>query len=50
MGLRAWALRRVMGRLRITDDIVNYLSTFQRLGENFEVQLPGELLSTQSLY
>src|SRR5437660_4892558 len=33
-----------MGRLRITDDIVNYLSTFQRLGENFEVQLPGELL------
>ena len=44
MGLRAWALRRVMGRLRITDDIVNYLSTFQRLGENFEVQLPGELL------
>ena len=44
MGLRAWALRRVMGRLRITDDIVNYLSTFQRLGETFEVQLPSELL------
>jgi hypothetical protein len=44
MGLRAWALRRVMGRLRITDDIVKYLSTFQRLGENFEVQLPSELL------
>ena len=44
MGLRAWALRRVMGRLRITDDIVNYLSTFQRLGETFEVQLPTELL------
>jgi hypothetical protein len=44
MGLRAWALRRVMGRLRITDDIVSYLSTFQRLGETFEVQLPGELL------
>jgi hypothetical protein len=33
-----------MGRLRITDDIVKYLSTFQRLGETFEVQLPGELL------
>jgi len=44
VGLRAWALRRVMGRLRITDDIVNYLSTFQRLGETFEVQLPSELL------
>jgi hypothetical protein len=33
-----------MGRLRITDDIVSYLSTFQRLGETFEVQPPGELL------
>ena len=33
-----------MGRLRITDDIVRYLSTFQRLGETVEVQLPGELL------
>ena len=44
MSLRAWALRRLMGRLRITDDIVRYLSTFQRLGETVEVQLPGELL------
>ena len=33
-----------MGRLRITDDIVRHLSTFQRLGETVEVQLPGELL------
>jgi hypothetical protein len=33
-----------MGRFRITDDIVRYLSTFQRLGETVEVQLPGELL------
>src|SRR3954463_7813431 len=33
-----------MGRLRITDDIVRHLTTFQRLGENVEVQLPGELL------
>ena len=33
-----------MGRLRITDDIVRYLSTFQRLGETVEVELPGELL------
>ena len=44
MGLRAWLLRRVMGRLRITDDIVRHLSTFQRLGETLEVQMPGELL------
>lgn len=33
-----------MGRLRITDDIVRHLSTFQRLGETLEVQMPGELL------
>jgi hypothetical protein len=33
-----------MGRLRIDDDIVRHLSTFQRLGETFEVQSPGELL------
>src|SRR5207249_3309470 len=44
MSLRAWALRRLMGRLRITDDVVRYLSTFQRLGETVEVQLPGELI------
>jgi hypothetical protein len=42
--LRTWALRRAMGRLRITDDIVRHVSTFQRLGETLEVQLPGELL------
>src|SRR5436853_2705472 len=44
MGVRTWMLRRAMGRLRITDDIVRYLSTFQRLGETVEVELPGELL------
>ena len=44
MGVRAWVLRKAMGRMRITPDIVRYLSTFQRLGENVEVQLPGELL------
>jgi hypothetical protein len=44
MTLRAWALRRAMGRLRITDDIVRHLTTFQRLGETVEVQLPSELL------
>ena len=44
MGVRTWILRRAMGRFRITDDIVRHLSTFQRLGETVEVQLPGELL------
>ena len=41
---RAWMLRRLMGRLRITDDVVRHLSTFQRLGETVEVELPRELL------
>jgi hypothetical protein len=44
VGLRAFLLRQAMGRLRITDDIVRHLSTFQRLGETVEVQLPTELL------
>jgi hypothetical protein len=44
MGLKTWALRRAFGRFRITDDIVRHLSTFQRLGESMEVELPGELL------
>ena len=44
MPIRAWMLRRLMGRLRITDDAVRHLSTFQRLGETVEVELPGELL------
>ena len=44
MGIQAWALRHAMGRLRISDDIVRHLTTFQRLGETVEVQLPSELL------
>src|SRR4051812_16458974 len=44
MGLKAWALRRGMGRFRITEDILRHPSTFQRLGETMEVELPGELL------
>ena len=44
MAMRAWLLRRAMGRLRITDDILRHVSTFQRLGETIEVQVPGELL------
>ena len=42
--LHDWAARRVMGRLRIDDDIVRHLSTFQRLGEKLEVESPGEML------
>ena len=44
MGVRTWLLRRVMGRFRIDEEIIRHLSTFQRLGETVEVQLPGELL------
>ena len=37
-------LRRVMGRLRITDDTVRHLSTFQRLGEDAEIEVPADLV------
>jgi hypothetical protein len=39
-------LRRFLGRLRIGDDIVRHLTTFQRLGETLEVEPPGEMLPT----
>src|SRR5437763_5129660 len=42
--VRTWLVRRVMGRLRIDDDIVRHLSTFQRLGETFDLESPGEML------
>jgi hypothetical protein len=44
VGVKAWALRRLLGRFRITDDIVGHLTTLQRLGETVEVELPRELL------
>jgi hypothetical protein len=44
MSLRSWLLHRLMARLRITDDVVRHLSTFQRLGEEAEVELPSELV------
>ncbi|MGH9137521.1 MAG: hypothetical protein ACRD0G_10800 [Acidimicrobiales bacterium] len=44
MSLRTWLVRRAMGRLRIDEDIVRHLSTFQRLGETLEVQSPGDML------
>ena len=37
MNARSWLLRRLMGRLRIDDDTVRHLTTFQRLGETVEV-------------
>ena len=44
MGLRSFLVRRALGRFRITEDITKHLSTFQRLGEHFEVEAPGEML------
>lgn len=44
MSIRTWIVRRLLGRLRIDDDTVRHLSTFQRLGEHLEIQAPGEML------
>lgn len=44
MSIRTWMTRRLLGRLRIDDDTVRHLSTFQRLGEHLEIQPPGEML------
>lgn len=44
MSLRTAAVRWLLGRLAIDDDIVRHLSTFQRLGETLEVQSPREML------
>jgi hypothetical protein len=41
---KAFVLRRIFGRLRIGEDIVRHLSTFQRLGETLEIEPPGEML------
>lgn len=41
---RAFLLRQLFGRLRIGEDILRHLSTFQRLGETFEIEPPGEML------
>jgi hypothetical protein len=41
---RAFLLRRLLGRMRIGNDIVRHLTSFQRLGERLEVQPPGEML------
>jgi hypothetical protein len=44
MTFRSFLLRRALGRFRITEDITRHLTTFQRLGEHFEVESPGEML------
>lgn len=44
MSVRTWMVRRLLGRLRIDDDTIRHLSTFQRLGEHLEIQAPGEML------
>jgi len=44
VSLRTFLLRRALGRFRITEDITRHLTTFQRLGEHFEVESPGEML------
>jgi hypothetical protein len=41
---RAAALRHLLGRFHIGEDIVRHLSTFQRLGETLEIAPPGEML------
>lgn len=42
--LRAWGLRRLLGRLHVGDEVVRHLSTFQRLGATLEVAPPLEML------
>ncbi len=44
MSGRTWLVRRLLGRLRIDDDTIRHLTTFQRLGEHFELQAPGDRL------
>ena len=44
MNWRTFALRRVLGRLRIGPDIVRHLSTFQRLGATIDATPPTEVL------
>jgi hypothetical protein len=41
---RTWLLRHLARRFSIGEDILEHLSTFQRLGEAFEVEAPQEML------
>ena len=42
--VREWMLRHLARRFSIGEDILEHLSTFQRLGEQFEVEAPQEML------
>ncbi|MBW3659288.1 MAG: hypothetical protein KY457_11665, partial [Actinobacteria bacterium] len=42
--VRTWMLRHLARRFSIGEDILGHLSTFQRLGEAFEVEAPQEML------
>ncbi|HWH33037.1 MAG TPA: hypothetical protein VNU01_10235 [Egibacteraceae bacterium] len=44
MSWRAFALRHLLGRLHIGEDILRHLTTFQRLGATLELAPPGEML------
>jgi hypothetical protein len=41
---RQWLLRHLARRFRIGEDILGHLTTFQRLGEHFEIDAPQEML------
>ncbi|SFQ48326.1 hypothetical protein SAMN05421810_10811 [Amycolatopsis arida] len=41
---RGALLRRLARRFHIGDDILRHLSTFQRLGQRFEIEAPAEML------
>jgi hypothetical protein len=43
IGWRSFLVRQVLARLRVGEDILRHLSTFQRLGESFEDTPPGEM-------
>ena len=42
--IRSWLLRHLARRFHIGEDILEHLSTFQRLGEHLEVEAPSEML------
>jgi hypothetical protein len=41
---RRYLFRRLLGRFQIRESIVRHLTTFQRLGQAFEIEPPGEML------
>lgn len=45
MDWRSALVRAAVRRLRVGEDVVRHLTTFQRLGERFEVEAPAEVVS-----